>query len=80
MFRTYSGFCARVKIFHGPNPYYVTASIHSPNTHALREAERVKKSLGDFKSNTMERLKYGKVKLGADVYEDYSGSQKPMVN
>jgi hypothetical protein len=31
-----------------PNPYYVTASIQLSNTHALREAERVEDSLGDF--------------------------------
>jgi hypothetical protein len=48
-----------------PNPYYVNALIHSSNTHALLEAGEVEDSLGDFESNTMERLTDGQVKLGA---------------
>jgi hypothetical protein len=67
-------------MFHLPNPYYFTSSIHSFKTHALREEGRVEDSLGDYESNTMERLKDGQVKLGADIYEDYAGSQRPIVN
>jgi hypothetical protein len=63
--RTNSGFCAGVKILHLPNPYYVNASIHSSNTHALREVGKVEHSLGDFESNTMERLRDDQVKFGA---------------
>jgi hypothetical protein len=36
--RNYSGFCVGVKMLHWPDPYYVNASIHSSNTHALCEA------------------------------------------
>jgi hypothetical protein len=67
-------------MFHLPNPYYVTASIHSSNTHLLLEAGRVEDSLGDSESNTMERLKDGQVKLGADIYEDYAGNQRSKMN
>jgi hypothetical protein len=42
--------------------------------HALNKAGRVD-SLGDFKSNTMERLMDGQVKLDAVGYEHYVGSQ-----
>jgi hypothetical protein len=51
------------------NPFYGTVSIRSSNTHALRESRRVEYSLGDFESNTMEILRDGQVKLGADIYE-----------
>jgi hypothetical protein len=37
-------------------------------------------TLGDIESNTMERLRDSQVKLGADIYEDYSGIQRPIVN
>jgi hypothetical protein len=67
-------------MFHFPYPYYVTASIHSSNTHDLHEAGRVEDSLGDFESNTMERLRDSQVKIGADIYEHYAGSQIHMVN
>jgi hypothetical protein len=40
----------------------------------------VEDSLKDFESNTMERLRDGQVELGASRYEDYAGSQRPMVN
>jgi hypothetical protein len=59
-------------MFHLPKTYCVTASIHSPNTHVLREAGRVEDSLGDFQSNTMERLRDGQAKLGAARYEDHT--------
>jgi hypothetical protein len=55
-------------MYHLPNPYYVTASIHSSNIHALREAGRVEYSLGYIESNTMEKLRDRHVKLGADIY------------
>jgi hypothetical protein len=38
----------------------------------LREAGRVKDSLGDKESNIMERLKDGQVKLGVTRYEHYA--------
>jgi hypothetical protein len=44
-------------MFHFLNPYYITASIHSSNNHAFREAGRVEDTLEDFESNTMERLR-----------------------
>jgi hypothetical protein len=40
----------------------------------------VEDSLGDFEPNTMKRLRDGQVKLGAARYEDYAGSQRPMMN
>jgi 23S rRNA maturation-related 3'-5' exoribonuclease YhaM len=67
-------------MFHLPNPYYFTASIHSSNNYALREAGNVEDSLGDFETNTLERLRDGQVKLAAARYEHYAGSQKHMVN
>jgi hypothetical protein len=54
-------------MFHLPNPYCVTASHLSSNTNALHEAGIVEDSFGDFKSNTMKRLRDGQVKLGADI-------------
>jgi hypothetical protein len=77
---TYSLFYSAVKIFHLPNPYNVTASIHSSYTHSFREAGRVENSLGAFETNTIERLRNSQVKLGAAGYEDYAYSQRPMVN
>jgi hypothetical protein len=67
-------------MIHLPNLYYVNSSIHSSNTHALHEAGIVKDSLGDFESNTTERLRDGQIKLGAARYEDYFGNERPMVN
>jgi hypothetical protein len=67
-------------MFNLPNPYYVTAYIHSSNTHVFRRAGRVENSFGDLESHTMERLRDGQVKLGVDMYEDYASSQRPMVN
>jgi hypothetical protein len=63
----YSAFCAGLKRFHLPNFYCVTASIHSSNTHALRESGGEEDSQGDFESNTLERLRDGQIKLGADI-------------
>jgi hypothetical protein len=48
--------------------------------HALLEAGKVKDSLGDKESSTMERLREGQVKLGAARYEQYTGSQRRIVN
>jgi uridine kinase len=52
-------------MFHLPNPYYFNASFHSSNIHALHEAGKVEDPLGDFESNTMEKLRDGQVELGA---------------
>jgi hypothetical protein len=53
------------------------AMDHADVLHALREAGKVEASLGDDKSNTMERLRD---KFGAAIYEHYAGSQRRMVN
>jgi hypothetical protein len=53
---------------------------HSDVLHALLEAVRVKEPIGDFDSETMERLKDGQVKLCAASYEHYAGSQRQIVN
>jgi hypothetical protein len=50
--RTYSEFWAGVQIFHLSNPYYVIASIHSSNTHALREAGKVEDSFEYYEANS----------------------------
>jgi hypothetical protein len=56
------------------------AMDHADALHALREAGRLEVSLGDKESNTMERLRYGEVKIGAARHEHYAGSQRQMVN
>jgi hypothetical protein len=46
----------------------------------LCEEGKIKDSLRDGDSNTMETLRDGQVKHGATRHEHYSGSQKRMVN
>jgi hypothetical protein len=79
IFGNQSGFCAGVNMFHFPT---LTTSLLPP-IHLTRmpflEARRVKDSLGEFESNTYERLRDGQVKLGSARYEDYAGSQRRMV-
>jgi hypothetical protein len=53
---------------------------HADVLHALCEAGRVKDSLGNKESSTMERLRDGQVKLGAARYEQYAGSQRRIMN
>jgi hypothetical protein len=48
--------------------------------HAFREAERVEDLLEDSESDNMERLRDGRVKLGAAKYDHYAGSQRRTVN
>jgi hypothetical protein len=67
--------------------YHLTANIFDGHVmdladvlSVLRKAGRVKYSLGDGESHTMERLRYGRVKLGVARYEYYVSSQKCMVN